>query len=271
MHLKEGIFCFLKNYPVNPEIPFNRWELANFFPPCPSAAAWHHRVKCLHCLEAACRCGPVTGFLGFRCERFNSPAFWFLEPSSGNHTSDPQNAWTLHPECLSLYSLCSWSPAIWKQKAVRDSNLLVQSPFGTHSQMSPGVTVACLWWKVPGHFSCSCSRLGEQKLNPDRKAGRLRRAKNTLTFGVWGWLFLVQGSGFDIDLGAPEWLTELTRCVYLDKTVISVPPRHSSHSYLSSSDGLGDKTDSRSPLSGLISPSLGCWPMRGCHVWEASS
>lgn len=258
------------NYPVNAEVPVDGWELANFSLPTP--LPWHHRVKCLHRLEAACRCGPVTGFLGFRCERFNSPAFWFprtlfRKPHKWPSKCLNSSPWMSKP----LLSLCSWSPAIWKQKAVRDSNLLVQSPFGTHSQISPGVTVACLWWKVPGRFSCSCSWLGEQKLNPDRKAGRLRRAKNTVTFGVGGWLFLVQGSGFDIDLGAPAWLTELTRCVYLDKAVISVPPRHSSRSYLSSSDGLGDKTDSRSPLSGLISPSLGCWPMRGSHAWEASS
>lgn len=100
------------------------------------AAAWHHRIKCLSHLEAACWCGRVTGFLGFRCERFNSPAFWLLEPSSGNHTSDPQNARTLHPEFLSLCSL--FVPGLLSSESRRQLEILIS------------------WCKVPLAFTVRC-------------------------------------------------------------------------------------------------------------------
>lgn len=107
------------NYPANPEIQFDGWQLASFS----SLSAWHHRVKRLHHLEAACRCGRVTGFLGFRYERFNSLAFWFLESSSGNHTSDPQNAGTLHQEFLSLHSLLK--PGLLLSESKRQLEILI--------------------------------------------------------------------------------------------------------------------------------------------------
>lgn len=79
----------------------------------------------------------------------------------------------LHPEFLSChpYRVLS-SLAFWNHKTVRDSNLSTQSHFGTHHQMSPGVTIACLWWKVPSSCSCFCDVPVDLEKEPWNPTGR---------------------------------------------------------------------------------------------------
>lgn len=94
----------------------------------------------------------------------------------------------IHPEFLSTDSSRRFWPLLvfWNHRAVRDSNLSTQSHFGTHNQMSPGVTIACLWWKVPS--SCSwvtsviCQLTWRENLETQQENGFLRHVKNIFTF-----------------------------------------------------------------------------------------
>jgi hypothetical protein len=116
--------------PLKLSLTGDSWPVS--FPSLPSITGWNVFITWKLCASVA----RSQASLVFHCNYCNRPAFWFLRPSSGNHTSDLQKARTLHPECLSLPSLLT--PGFLPAESRRPLEILI-----SRYKVSLASTVRC--------------------------------------------------------------------------------------------------------------------------------